>query len=154
MKKILLILILGVIATLFAFSCGDNYDNAVIDINKLANDILTNIAFDDQLIEINEANFKLTYNFGEYVNMIVFAGGGATAEEIIIIETADIATADKIYQNVDTYYKNKKFHFKDYNPNENYKLNDPIFERIGKYVIYCISPETDRVKTIINSYLK
>lgn len=152
MKKILLIFVL--IATLSAFSCSDNYDNAVIDINSLANDILTNITFDDQLIEISEANFKLTYNFGEYVNMIVYAGGGATAEEIIIIETADIATADKLYQNVDTYYKNKKFHFKDYNPNENYKLDDPVFERIGKYVIYCVSPDTENVKTILNSYLK
>ena len=150
MKKLLKILAI----ILLISSCGDKYENAVIDINSLADSIMNGITFDDQLMQISEENIKLTYNFGEYVNMIVYAGGGATAEEIILIECADSAAADKTYMNVDTYYKNKKFYFKDYNPDETYKLDEPLFARIGKYVIYCVSPNTAEAQTILNSNIK
>jgi hypothetical protein len=149
MKKILLLTTLAII--IFICSCGDKYETAVIDINSLADKIISGITFDDQLMQISEENIKLIYNFGEYVNMIVYAGSGATAEEIILIECADSSTADKIYLNVDTYYKNKKFYFKDYNPDETYKLDKPIFARIGKYVIYCVSPNTAEVQKILDA---
>jgi len=148
-KKIILLTILAI--TILISSCGDKYENSVIDINSLADSIMNGITFDDQLIQVSEENIKLTYNFGEYVNMIVYAGGGATAEEIILIECSDSASADKIYMNVDTYYKNKKFYFKDYNPDETYKLDKPIFARIGKYVVYCVSPNTAEVQKILDA---
>lgn len=135
-------------------SCGDKYENIVIDIHAVSNDILSEITFDDQLVLLNEDNMKLTYNFGEYVDMLVYSGSGATAEEIIIVECTDPTAADKMYTNIDIYYKNKKFYFKDYNPDETYKLNEPVFIRLGKYVIYCISPDTESVRKIIDSHIK
>lgn len=152
MKKIIIITI-AVIMFLIN-SCGDKYENVVIDIRAVSDDILTKIIFDDQLVLLNEDNMKLTYNFGEYVDMVVYAGSGATAEEIIIVECTDSAAADKMYINLDIYYKNKKFYFKGYNPDETYKLDEPVFIRLGKYVIYCVSPNTDSVRKIVDSNIK
>ena len=150
MKKTLIAIILIICLS----SCGDKYENAVIDITALSDNIMASVTFDDQLVQISEATMKTAYNFGEYISMIVYTGSGATAEEIILIECADSATADKTYMSVDTYYKNKKFYFKDYNPDETYKLDDPIFVRIGKYVIYCVSPNTAEVQSLLNSSIK
>ena len=148
MKKFI---ILAVVLLMCLSSCGDKYENAVIDIGALADSIMNSVVFDDQLVPISESVMKTAYNFGEYTNMIVYTGSGATAEEVILIECADAAAADKIYMSVDTYYKNKKFYFKDYNPEEMYKLDDPIFTRIGKYVIYCVSPDTAEVQRLLNT---
>ena len=151
MKKIILTALILIVCL---SSCGDKYENSVIDINALADSIMTSVTFDDQLVQISEATMKTAYNFGEYTNMVVSTGSGATAEEVILIECADAAAADKIYMSVDTYYKNKKFYFKDYNPEETYKLDDPIFVRIGKYVIYCVSPNTAEVQNLLNNSIK
>jgi len=151
MKKFI---ILAVVLLMCLSSCGDKYENAVIDIGALADSIMNSVVFDDQLVPISESVMKTAYNFGESTNMIVYTGSGATAEEVILIECADAAAADKIYMSVDTYYKNKKFYFKDYNPEETYKLDDPIFVRIGKYVIYCVSPNTAEVQNLLNNSIK
>lgn len=119
----------------------------------LGNDLLENAEFDDELVSIEETVIHTLYNFGKSEAIVVYAGSGATAEEIIIIECDTSDNAKAAYDNLKSYLQKKKITFKDYNPAEMYKLDDPILKQYGKYVVYCISIDNEKVQDIINKYV-
>jgi len=132
---------------------SDKYVNLNFNINLLGNDLLENAEFDDELVELDETLIHTLYNFGKSEAIVVYSGSGATAEEIIIIENDTSDNAKAAYNQLKSYLQKKKINFKDYNPAEMYKLENPVLKQYGKYVVYCISKDNDKVQNIINKYV-
>jgi len=135
-------------------SCNDNkYVNLTFDINTLGNDLLENASFDDELVQVNDGIISTLYHFGECESIVAYAGSGATAEEIIIIEGKNSENAKNLYEKLKSYLQKKKITFEDYNPSEMYKLKDPVLAQYGNYVVYCISKDNEKAQSIINKYI-
>jgi hypothetical protein len=154
-KKVVSIVFAILAAVILLSACNGDDSTVVINLAKITEEIAINVKYDDQLVLLNPSNIAQRYNFGKDVkSIIVYAGSGATAEEIIAIETENPQQAKAVVEDLKTYLNDMKANFKDYNPPEMKKLNDPVLMNIGKYAIYCVSPDPDSVRNIIDSYLR
>lgn len=149
MKKLALFCLAGILLLALA-GCG-NSDTA-IDVQKLADDLKSGVAFKDDLAAMPDSVFETYYEVedGDIVQKAVYAGGGGTAEEIAVFEAKDEDAAARLKEAAEQRIADQKENFENYVPGELTKLNNPVLEVKGEYVILCVCDNPEEARAIID----
>lgn len=139
-------------AALLLAGCGSK-EPATIDTKALAEDLLNNVAFVDDLYPAEEGVIKMLYNIEDYVSAYVYIGSGATAEEIAVFELADADSAAAALALVEERVATQTEDFESYVPAEVQRLENAVVKQYGNYVIMCVS-EGDKAAEIVSEYTK
>ena len=148
-------MITSVITTgLLLCACGSKAKD--FDVKALANDLCTQITYQDDLNELDMDTAAMFFNFSDtnIVNGVVYEGSGATAEEIVVIECASEEDAKKAETALKERIEEQKDSFTDYVPEELTKLNSPVIKIVGKYAVLSVSNDPGKASSIIDSYTK
>lgn len=155
MKKIwiaIIILIVLLISIVILFT--NKEEKITIDINKLAEDIMENIKFEDELNKVDKSVVENLYDINNAISQEVYMSSGATAEEIALFEFANKEECKKELEKANKRIEEQKQNFKDYMPKEMKKLEDAIVISKNNYLIVCITDKQEEVKIILNRYIK
>lgn len=156
MKRIIACLIcLSFIAVAFC-SCGntEDYSDKVIDVNALASELNEKLTYVDELAPVDENIVSALYGFKGTVELVVFAAGGATPEEVIVAEYASQDDAKAALKEFEERAESQKKIFDTYNPEYRPLLDDMVLKQLGKYVIYSVSSSNANASDIIDSFFK
>ena len=149
MKKILLII---AIVTLVFAGCSTAPAVEIIPADA-AEIILSEVTFRDSLVEAKGDVAKEWYSLDDKVTdfAIYISGSGATAEEIAVIKSSDLksaqATAEKRIEDL-------KFRYEDYVPTEMIKLNDPVIVTKGGVVILVLADDSANAQRVVDNLFK
>lgn len=152
MKKeiCMIILIIVIISGVLLFT----NKNITIDINKLSQDIIENIEFEDELNKMDKETVSKLYDINTFTSQSVYMSSGATAEEIAIFEFENkdecIIALEKAKKRIDE----QKQNFKDYMPKEIKKIENAIIKNKNNYLIVCITDNQEKVEKVLNKYIK
>lgn len=154
MKKLFgMLAVLALMAAVFS-GCQPKKEVS-IDVNTLADDLKNSINFVDELSESKDKAFFTVYGLDESdIKVKKNYVGSATSEEITVIEAVDENAAQRVNDAVEAHLADYIEQFEDYAPDQVPKLRDPIFEKIGKYVILCVSDDNETAKKTIDKYTK
>ena len=128
-------------------ACGK--ETVVIDPSQLAESLLTELSFDDELQPIDASMAEQLYGIDDAVSIQVWMGSGATAEEIAVLELPDEDSAKAAEQAALDRVTAQKTAFSDYVPAEVARLEQAVVERKGNYVILCVSNEPEKAREMI-----
>ena len=147
----------GLVATLAAgmlllAACGSS--SKTIDAAALASSLATDISYDDTLEQISDEDVSMYIEVPEGVKSYVYMGSGSTAEEVAVFEAPDKDTAATVKENVQTYLDDQSDFFQDYIPEESKRIGNAVLEQKDKYVILCVSGDSDGAKEIIEKAFK
>ena len=114
--------------------------NVELVLSDFANVILTDAEFSEELSPVPDPLAATMYGLRDAVEAHVYAGSGATPEEIGLFAFADTDGAAAGLELAKQRLSDQKRAFTDYNPDEKYRLEDyAVVAQAGKYVIYCVS---------------
>lgn len=152
MKKSGLTAVLAALAILTAGCGGDKAKT--IDAKALADSLLSEISYEDELEELSEEMAAMSIDTEDGVKTWLYMGSGATSEELAVFETPDEETAKKQLEHVKDFVDDQIEAERDYRPEEVKRLEDAVLEQRGKYVILCVSADSDKAKEIIEKAFK
>ncbi len=155
MKKMRrVVLCIAVIACMAALAgCGGK--KADFDVDVLANDLATKIAYADDLskLDIDTARMFLNLSGVNVTKASIYEGSGGTAEEIVVLECATDDDAKAAEQVLKTRVADQIASFTDYVPEELTKLNAAVIKVNGKYAVLSVSDTPDEAGKIIGGYM-
>lgn len=154
MKKFILPLVFCAIIIIVTLLFTNTDKEIKIDIKELANDIIQNIEFEDELNIVNEQIVTKLYNIDNALNEIVYMSSGATAEEIAIFEFKTKDDCKKALNKAKVRIEDQKASFKDYMPKEMKKLDNAIILNKSNYLIICVTNNQKGVEEILDKYIK
>lgn len=134
----------------------EGFKNGVYNVSEISKTILENVAFRDELSEINPRVLVSTYGIDEKMiqNASGYAGGGATAEEIAVFEVKESKHAKTIKKLIYEHIESKKRSFESYIPEEMPKLKRPFVYTYKNLVIVCIADNYGDLEAKIKPFLK
>lgn len=145
-------------ALLFSLgACGTedgSQKTVTVDKDALAQELLNNVPFKDQMSEVDSAVFYMLYGVTEEQvdSAVMISGTGATAEEIAVIHAASPDHMDALLEAVDQRIQSQRDSFENYVPAEMNKLAEPVIAQLGDYVVVCISDDNEKAENIIRQY--
>lgn len=134
---------------LFITGCGNEVKT--FDPNDLANELIAEVNFDDELTKF-EGDISKLYDLPEVEDYVVYVGSGATAEEIAIITLKDESDEESVREALEKRVEEQMQSFSNYVPEEVARLDKSVIQSNQKYVVLCVSDE-DLAEDIINQYL-
>ena len=154
-KKIIAVILVGIlfiITIVFAIMNNNKDENKKIDIQKLAEELISAPIFEDNLSKIDKESAMKRYNFNAETikDICSYIGTGATAEEILIIELNNKTDRETTKEIITTEIEDRKVNYQNYLPKEVSKLENYNLEMLGNYIILCISNDYDTAKEIID----
>lgn len=138
MKKRMLSFLLALDLLFGLAGCGAT--GGSLDIQALAEDLLKNGEFSDELWKIDDSMVKKLYNVDDYTQALVYVGSGATAEELALFAFPSEDAAAQGLQKAKDRLESQIADYRTYLPQEVPKLQNAVAEQWGKYVIVCVSP--------------
>lgn len=164
MKKFIALLLMFALILSFA-ACGGDNDNDTDNINgdeeesetskpvtetDIANAVFGAVTFTDELAPIEADIASLLYPCSDPEKIYAYCGSGALAEELVIVKTSDASLVDEFKA-----YRDKQIGiFESYNIDEVEKLNECYIGFIGRFLVYCVSPDADAVNDALSSLTK
>lgn len=146
MKKSGLIAVLAA-GALLAAGCGSSAKT--IDAAELAESLVAEIEYDDTLEAVDEDTVSMYITIPDGVESVMYMGSGSTAEEVAVFTAPDEETAKTTLDNVQAHLDDQTDSFQDYLPEEAKRVGNAVLEQKGKYVILCVSGDSDSAKEII-----
>ena len=144
---------IGIMLSVFLLSgCAGRQDDIEIDVHGLSSELLSQIAFVDELNAVGESVINRIYGIEDYVQAEVYIGSGATAEEIAVFEFADTESAADGLQLALERIEDQKADYEAYIPEEVKKLDRAVVKRYGRYVVVCVS-DSEMAEEIITQYI-
>lgn len=151
MKKSGLFAVLAA-AVLFASGCSSSAKT--IDAAGLAKSLATEIAYDDTLEELDADEVAMYMDVPDGVEAVMYMGSGSTAEEVAVFTAPDEETAKTMLDNVQSFLDDQAESFEDYVPEESKRVGNAVLEQKGKYVVLCVSGDSDAAKEVIGEAFK
>ena len=165
MKRKFIFSLALIVLVMCLFSCGktnegeneQNKDKEIImDMEKLAGEVLEKSPFTEEVVERkldDNAQYGFIYGFEKTPKKVVsYIGGGATPQELLLIEAENEDDAKEIKTSLDNYRDKQITIYEPYAANEVPNLENAVINRNGVYVVYCVSAED--VSSAINKYFK
>ena len=148
-KKTVLIFVSVLILSVMA-GCGGGRD---VDVKGLADALLTQITYQDELSAIDLDTAQMFYNFGDAVitEAVFYESSGATAEEIAVIKCDSDKDAQIVETALNTRVAEQKESYTDYVPAELEKLNAAVVYKSGNTAVLSVSNDPDNARKIIDS---
>ena len=151
MKKTGLLAVLTAGVLLLA-GCGG--EAKTIDAQALAKSLATEIKYDDTLKELTADEISMLVDLPEDVDSVMYAGSGATAEEVGVFTAKDSNQAKETMEDVQKYLDDQADSFQDYVPEETKRIGNAVLEQKNQYVVLCVSGDSDQAKEIIEKAFK
>lgn len=157
MRKRLLIIISMAFLFLSLFSGCFNSENKEIDITKAVENIKSEVTF-PEMVKVSQGDIANYYTFDmdkiDEVFLEINASGGFP-DEILIIKFKADNDYEKIKESIEARKHEITNTFKDYQPQEMYKLDQAIIERKNNYLAFVVSDDSSKAKEIFkDSFLK
>ncbi len=146
-RGVVYLLMLTMLATILAGCGGKSYS---LDEEKLANTLLDNVKFDCNMYQVK--NDKI----GDFITTenpekeIMYMGNGAYGDSFGIFTLSDEDSAKKTAENVQSYLTDLQESFQDYLPDEAAEIEKNVTVQKGKYVVFCVSPDPEKVQKLID----
>lgn len=132
-----------------AAGCGNQiYD---IDERDFVNDLLETVAFDCEMMELQENAVDAFFTLPEGTEAVVYMGSGAYADHAAVFEAEDVSAAGEILTEVEAYTDDLRASFEDYIPAEAAKIDRAVVLQKGSCVVLCITSD-DTAKSFIDGY--
>lgn len=138
MKNIVIVLLAATLVLMSACSTRDKADLNV-DLDAAAEELLESGAFEETLTLANEEIAKKLYGIDNAVSFRLYAGSGATASELALLEFESEEDAESALPLARERVSSQKESFASYLPGEVKKLEDAVVEQYGRYVVVCVS---------------
>lgn len=150
-KKIAAIMFLIMLGTLAGCS-KEKKEDRVIDVHTMAQSLLNDITYEDQLTKVEGNMFQMIYGISQedIEEYEAYVSTGATAEEIAVIKAKDEATAESMEEKLTDRVEAQKNSFANYIPKEVEKLEEAVVYQEGVYVILSISNDDEKAEKIIS----
>ncbi len=154
-----LFLITAVLFTAFlllsAGGCSRKSPAKTADMDKIADEIVQQVKFTDQLSAINLKTVTKLYDLdsNSLVKAKVYESTGATAEEVAAFEAKDEKAAEAVRSAASRRVEDQKAAFQNYQPKEMAKLKTPLLVQKGKYVLLVVADDTAPAKDIADRFL-
>lgn len=150
-KKIAAIMFLIMLGTLAGCS-KEKKEDRVIDVHTMAQSLLNDITYEDQLTKVEGNMFQMIYGISQedIEEYEAYVSTGATAEEIAVIKAKDEATAESMEEKLTERVEAQKNSFANYIPKEVEKLEEAVVYQEGVYVILSISNDDEKAEEIIS----
>lgn len=149
MKKYFMMIPVLIVVFLLS-GCGKKEE---IDSSELSGVLSGNVAFSEQLTQINTGNIERRYDFNsrDYNEVTAFVGTASVCDEYLIVKTdAPQGIAEKL----GNYIENKKKIYEEYRPGEIYKLDNAIVETYNNAVVMIITADSENALDVYKEYLK
>ena len=138
MKRRILPFLLALALILGLSGCGSA--GGTLDMQTLAEDLLKNGGFSDELWKIDDSMVQKLYNVSDYTQTLVYVGSGATAEELALFAFPSEDAAAQGLQKAQARLESQIADYRTYLPQEVPKLQNAVVKQWGSYVIVCVSP--------------
>ena len=140
--------------TLFTLTgCSEEKkEDRVIDVHTMAQSLLNDITYEDQLTKVEGNMFQMIYGISQedIEEYEAYVSTGATAEEIAVIKAKDEATAESMEEKLTERVEAQKNSFSNYIPKEVEKLEEAVVYQEGVYVVLSISNDDEKAEKIIS----
>lgn len=147
----------GLFAILFAgalLMAGCGSSGKTIDAAALAESLTSEISYDDTLEAVDADTVSMYITLPDEVESVMYMGSGSTAEEVAVFTAPDEDTAKETMESVQEHLNDQTESFQDYIPEESKRVGNAVLEQRGKYVILCVSGDSDTAKEIIEEAFK
>ncbi len=124
-----------------------------IDIEALANDLIQNAHFEDELNRVDTETAENMYDIDHATSSCVYISSGATAEEIAAFAFENTQDAAQALEKAKARILQQKKSFDYYIPKEVSKIDHAVINQYENYLIVCISSDQEAEK-IISKYIK
>lgn len=154
MKRFWGILLL-LLALLLLFSACTTQDDGIslsFDIQILGEKLLQEASFDDELVKLNDLAAQATWQV-KCEKMIAYAGSGATAEEIVIVDASDHDGANEALKLLTAYRDTRRDLFAGYNAGQVPRIESAVLTVADHYVIYCVSADNAAAQKIVDAFI-
>ncbi len=154
-KTSVLTVILAVIAMLGMLTgCTDDEKKPVVlDIEAVADELLSGVKFDDTLAKLDSEAVKYLYGTGDDISAAVYVGSGATAEEIAVFEAPDDKACEKLFATVKKHIADQTESYRNYVPAEVARLENALIVKEGRYILLCVTNDTSSAQKIIDKVI-
>lgn len=124
------------------------------DVQALADELKNSIAFEDEMNEGRDIVFLKRYGLeeGDIVKQSSYFSTNATTEEIAVVECDDEAAAEAMEKVLEQRIEEQKEVFADYAPKEVQRLDKAVIRVLGKYVVLCVTADTETANAVIDKY--
>ena len=145
-------IIITSIAVLLLSACGkDSSEDINIDIDALAESIVTGGKFKDSLSPISSDMAKSLYGItDDKITCCAYFGTGATAEQVAVFETDSSTSAGDLKAKLSDFLTSQAKEYANYLPDEVSKLESAYLEVKGKYVVLCVCEKPSEIGAIIS----
>mgnify|MGYP003554675432 FL=1 len=135
---------------------ADATEQKSVDAKAIADSLLSEISYTDQLSAVDLDTAKMFLNFAdvEINEAYIYESSGATAEEIVVLVCKDSDSAAKAKSAFEQRVSEQKENFTDYVPEEVPKLNDAVIITSREYAILSVSGDSSKAKDIIEGAFK
>ena len=153
MKKMLAALLAAMMMLTLA-ACGGGSDTKTVDVQKLADDLKSNVPYSADMIAtaVEDLNYKLDPPEG--ATLAGYQADGTAYDMIVVGQCASEADAKTLYANVQTYMNDLKTEAGRYQPEEVARIEGALLRQSGTLVVLCISDDTAAATAIVEGYLK
>lgn len=152
-KKAYIIIAVILIIAIAIFIFKNTNKEIIIDIDKLSEDIIKNVDFEDEMNITDAETVKRLYNIDNAISEKVYLSSGATAEEVAIFEFASRENAKEAVEKVNERIENQKSSYSGYAPKEVKRLEDAILIQKDKYIVFCVTEDKNAQK-LISEYME
>lgn len=136
----------------FTTGCQKEEKEYNIDPAKLTDDVLHNVQFASDMIEVDKDSLSTLYTIEDGIEVQAYIAGGTIADEIVVFTAPDQAASDQMLEHAKAYIQDRIKAFSEYAPAEVAKLQKSYTVQKGKYVVVCITDDIDNAKEIINKH--
>lgn len=171
MKKINKLLLITLSASILALSaCQKNTDPAQnpsgteplaatdgkLDIEGIFSELSGQITFKDTMQVVDDSYSEMLINIAPelYSDCILYMGGGATAEELLLFQAADETSAKSIAEKLNTHIEDQRLAFEGYDPEELRILEHAYITSNDSIVICCVCDDHNGARELIDQYVQ
>lgn len=147
MKK--LSVILATLAmTMSLVACGGGEEKVTeIDTAALAQRLVSEVTYTEELNEDDVENYFFTLEEG--VTGIAYMSAGFSGEEVVVFTAPDEETAVSTKETVEAFLTEQSTTMAPYAPDAVGRIENAVLVQEGKYVILCVSEDSEKAEEII-----
>ena len=123
---------------LLCFASGCSQKNLDLALDSCVEYIMNTVIFEDTLEELDRDVIRWRYNVEEDVDARVFAGSGATAEEVCVMQAIDDDSASDLVSLLEQHVQDQRESYENYQPEEVQRIDHAFLKRYGDTVVLII----------------
>ena len=147
-------LCVGMLVLTVALLSGCGSKSYTLDEEGLANAFLQDIKFDTTLYQVQPERVGDFLTMENAEKQILYMGNGAYADSFGIFALSDENAAQAAVETVKSYLTDLQDSFQDYLPEEAAEIEGAVTVQKGRYVVFCISPDSAKAQELIDNHIK